>query len=402
MSRYSILESAEHGIERVHGYGDLEIHHPSHHGHQPGRHYADVDGHREEVLKARTSSGQLMVSKDFILTDEQGSTHVRVPSPAAGYVGTVDARNGLVCIYDHKGGELIAQVRHMELAGSGLHEGQTVAYGQPLGFQGGYGGGKPHAYGTHTHVDFNTARLEDFKRYFSDIDSGAIAIGTVPAQRRDAGRPHAPVADAQPKLEPVHDKAHDWKTTQRALNHLGYTGANGRPLQVDGVLGAHSHHALQQFQRDHGLPATGHLDAHTQARLAAEDRTMASSTHPAHDLYRQSLSAVQELDRRMGIPGGAHTIALAGVTAAEAARSGLTHVDRVEIGRDRVHVQAVQYMRGVDDPATNRISTAIEVARAVNQPLDASSRQAARAIESRTLVAEHLAQQHAPMRSPVL
>ncbi|MGY3264404.1 XVIPCD domain-containing protein [Lysobacter sp. HA35] len=247
------------------------------------------------------------------------------------------------------------------------------------------------------------------------VDAHARA-GDVPHQR------HAPVAPVPPVVDPTHGthpqrtasdllhgsnaqataRASDTRGAQSALAHLGYTGADGRSVQVDGALGAHSRHALQQFQRDHGLPATGHLDAHTQARLAAEDRTMASSTHPAHDLYRQSLSAVQELDRRMGIPGGAHTIALAGLTAAEAARSGLTHVDRVEIGRDRVHVQAVQYMRGIDDPATNRISTAIEVARAVNQPLDASSRQAAQAIESRTLVAEQLAQQHAPMRSPVL
>lgn len=129
---------------------------------------------------------------------------------------------------------------------------------------------------------------------------------------------------------------------------------------------------------------------------------MASTTHPAHGLYRQSLIAVQALDHRMGIPGGAHTIALAGVAAAEAARAGLTRVDRVDIGSDRAHVRVVQFNRGVDDWATNRTSASIELARAVNQPLEASSQQAAQAIESRAFVAGQLARQQAPMRSPVL
>ncbi|WP_166636737.1 peptidoglycan-binding domain-containing protein [Cognatilysobacter terrigena] len=411
MGRYRLIESAEHGIERVHGYADLEIHHPSHHGHQPGRHYATVDGRREEVLKAPTSAGHLMVSKDFILTDEAGSTRVPVPSPAAGYVGKVDARNGLVCIYDRKGGELIAQVRHMDLHGSGVHEGQTVAYGQPLGFQGGYGGGNPHAYGVHTHIDFNTARLDDFKRYFADLDRGVITIGGVPHVRATPQMQTLPTSGGEVAHSQAHRGAHAPGTAtdvaavrraQSALAHLGYTGEDGHVVRVDGVVGANSRHALREFQRNHGLVVTGALDAQTAQRLSEAERTMASSTHPAHELYGQSLSAVQELDRRMGIPGGPHTLALAGARAAEAARAGLKHIDRVEIGRDRVQVQAVQFARGVDDAATNRISAPINVAIAVNQSLEESSRQAARAIESHGRTAEQLAHQHAPMRSSVM
>jgi peptidoglycan hydrolase-like protein with peptidoglycan-binding domain len=177
---------------------------------------------------------------------------------------------------------------------------------------------------------------------------------------------------------------------------------DGRLLNVDGTLGRNSQHALAQFQRDHGLPATGHLNEATQQRLAVMERTMASNTHPANDLYRQSLSAVQALDRQMGIPGGAHTAALAGAAAAEAARAGLTGVDRVEISADRVHVQAVQFTGGVDQWATNRTSSPIDVAHAVRQPLEVSSRDAGRAMEARQSAEQHMAQERAPMRAPVL
>lgn len=405
MQRYRIIESAEHRIERVHGYADLEIHHPSHHGHQRGRHYATVDGRREEVLKTPTSAGHLMVSKDFILTDESGSTHVPVPSPTAGYVGRVDARNGLVCIYDHKGGELIAQVRHMDLRGSNIREGQTVAYGQPLGFQGGYGGGKAHAYGVHTHIDFNTSRLDEFKKYFNDIDRGVISMGVAPPMQahvpaRVAGEAgsHGGVSRGE---VPLHGD--DWvRQAQSALAHLGYTGVDGRPVVADGLAGAHTRHALRQFQTDHGLTPTGHIDARTRDRLVAQERTMASSTHPAHALYRQALGAVQELDRQLGIPDGPHTIALAGVTAAEAARAGLTRVDRVEISANRARVQAVQFTGSVDHWVTNRTSGAIDVAHAVKQPLEASSRDAEHALASRQSAEQHVARERAPLRAPVL
>jgi peptidoglycan hydrolase-like protein with peptidoglycan-binding domain len=189
---------------------------------------------------------------------------------------------------------------------------------------------------------------------------------------------------------------------QAALAHLGYTGSDGRLLNVDGTLGRNSQHALAQFQRDHGLPATGHLNEATQQRLAVMERTMASNTHPANDLYRQSLSAVQALDRQMGIPGGAHTATLAGAAAAEAARAGLTRVDRVEISADRAHVQAVQFTGGVDQWATNRTSSPIDVAQAVRQPLEVSSRDAGRAMEARQSAEQHTAQERTPMRTPVL
>lgn len=184
--------------------------------------------------------------------------------------------------------------------------------------------------------------------------------------RKEPGRPSQAPVRTDPEVEQA----------QRQLAHLGYTGADGRMVEADGRIGRNTRHAIDQYQRDHRLPATGRLDVTTRARLAADDRTMASSTHPAHALYRQSLDAVSELDRQLGVPSGPHSLALAGVAAAEAARAGLTRVDRIELGKDGIRAQAVQFNLGVDFWATNRTSAAIDVARAVRQPLDVSSRQA--------------------------
>ncbi|TBR12047.1 MAG: peptidoglycan-binding protein, partial [Lysobacter sp.] len=189
---------------------------------------------------------------------------------------------------------------------------------------------------------------------------------------------------------------------QTALAHLGYTGMDGKLVRIDGAVGPNSRHATEQFQRDHALPVTGQFDERTQLRLAIEDRTMASSTHPAHALYRQSLDAVSDLDRRMGIPGGQHSIALAGVAAVEAVRAGLKRVDRVELGKDGVHAQAVEFRQGVDFWATNHTSAPIKIAHAVTHPLAESSERAAQALASHTFANEQIARQQTPMRTPVL
>src|SRR5687768_6943002 len=65
MGRYNIHESVGTKVQPVHSYEDLEIHHPSKRGHEPGRAYGTFDGEREEILRNRTSADNRMVSKDF-------------------------------------------------------------------------------------------------------------------------------------------------------------------------------------------------------------------------------------------------------------------------------------------------------------------------------------------------
>lgn len=52
---------------------------------------------------------------------------------------------------------------------------------------------------------------------------------------------------------------------QERLNHLNYFVG-----KVDGELGRFTRTAIERFQRDHGLPATGELDDATAARLRGE------------------------------------------------------------------------------------------------------------------------------------
>lgn len=270
----------------------------------------------------------------------------------------------------------------------------------------GLGGAEMALQGRQGPADINgTSNLTYFNHVQQNRD-GLDALMDVPTRGHRSSRTMEAIAPGSNHAtqhphgaQPYH---HDVRSEQSALAHLGYTGEDGRLVHADGVIGRNTRHAIRQFQADHALPATGRLDEGALSVIAAQERTMASTTHPAHVLYRESLSAVQALDRSMGIPSGLHSIALAGVAAFEAAQPGLTRVDRVELGTDRSHVRAVQFSRGVDDWTTNRTSAPFEVARAVTQPLEVSSQHASRAIDSQALVSEQSVRQHAPMRSPVL
>lgn len=235
-----------------------------------------------------------------------------------------------------------------------------------------------------------------------DLLKLADAEQTAP-KRLDLQPQHAPASVTSE--HPVQQPAKHSSTTMRAqeeLAHLGYTGLDGKLIQADGRAGRNTHHAVEQYQRDHGLPATGVLDRATKSRLDHDDGTMASSTHPAHQLYRESLNAVADLDRRLNVRPGPHSITLAGAVAAQAVRAGMTHVDRVDLSHDGRLAQAVQFRGGIDFWATNHTSAPIELARAVNQPIDVSSDHARSAMETRAHIEQQTTREHASMRAPVL
>ena len=57
------------------------------------------------------------------------------------------------------------------------------------------------------------------------------------------------------------------KTAQRILKDLGYTGANGRPIFVDGDFGNNVDFAVREFQRYKGLAADGIIGKNTWEAL---------------------------------------------------------------------------------------------------------------------------------------
>lgn len=56
---------------------------------------------------------------------------------------------------------------------------------------------------------------------------------------------------------------------QTALNQLGYHGANGAALTVDGIVGANTTFAVKAFQTDHSLSVDGIAGPITKAALTA-------------------------------------------------------------------------------------------------------------------------------------
>lgn len=367
MERYQIHESVGASRQRVRSYDDLEIHHPSHRGREPGRSYAEVEGEREEVLRTRTLEGNLMVSKDFILSDlDSGSASVRVPSPVAGYIGRVDARQGLVEIYDRPGGELLAKVRHMDLRGSGLEAGDTIGYGEPMGTQSGFGGGNPRRYGVHVHVDINENYLPTFEQYISDLDAGVITTTTRPEHAPQAASRRAGADGLLQNGEAGIEVRH----LQEALDRLGYRDARGNRLKADGDFGDRTQQAVESFQRSRGLALLdGEVGRDTLSALveAARDARISDPLHPAHRLYESALERIRELPSGTFANETQQRNAAANL-AIEAGSSGFRGIDHVVLGTDGRNLFAIQ--GGLDDPAKLRVH--LERHDAAADPADAS------------------------------
>lgn len=352
MGRYRIHESVGASRQEVHSYEDLEIHHPSHRGREPGRSYAEIEGDREEVLRARTRGGQRMVSKDFILSDaETRSASVRVPSPVAGVIGRVDARNGLVEIYDRPGGELLAKIRHMDLRGAGLEVGDAIAYGEPMGRQSGFGGGNPRRYGVHVHVDINQAHLPTFQQYLRDLDTGAITTTIRPERAPQR-------VDVRAGADGVLNRGEsgiEVRSLQQALDRLGYRDARGNRLVADGDFGDRTKEAVEAFQRARGLALIdGKVGGDTLAALTEAARSIkaADPLHPAHPLYAAAVSKIRELPDG-SFRNDAEQRNAAAHLASAASAAGFRQIDHVVLGTDGRNLFAIQ--GELNDPARRRL-----------------------------------------------
>ena len=361
--RYTIIESVGSHVERVRSYEDLEKHHPTWKEDHARRHYATIDGEREEF--AISPSGERLVSKDFVLKVD-GRTNVAVPSPVAGYVRRSDRmdRWGTVEIYDGTGPDarLVARIRHMQPIY--VSDGDRVELGQSLGAQGRKAPGKV---GVHTHMDIAESHLGDFKRYIHGLDSGAITPTTNGNRIRD------PVAKVVRPAE--HDalslgvSGPEVRHLQQSLQRLGFTGRDGRPLRSDGDFGPNTESAVRAFQRDHGLHVDGVVGKDTIRVLAlARANPFADNTHPQHVLYAQALGGVHAEEDRRRVPHGRHSEHLAGALTMAAANAGLARIDRVELNTTGTLARAVQVHPLRDEPSLNRTSVSVDTHAALATP----------------------------------
>lgn len=110
---------------------------------------------------------------------------------------------------------------------------------------------------------------------------------------------------------------------QESLNRLGYTGRDGRPLETrSGIFGPDTHHAVEQFQRRHGLADVDGIvgrDTSAALRVAATRPLLSEATHPNHRLYA-------EIARQL--PPGTRPEVAANVTL-QAVENGITAPDRL-------------------------------------------------------------------------
>lgn len=360
--KYTIIESVGSHIESVHSYQDLEKHHPTWKEDHHRRHYATIDGEREEY--AISPSGERMVSKDFVLKVD-GSATVDIPSPVSGYIrrsASMD-RWGTVEIYDGMGPDahLVARVRHMQPIH--VSNGDRVETGQSLGVQGRKAPGKV---GVHTHMDIAESHLGEFKRYVQDLDAGVI----VPVQDGSQQRTNQSIS--------IGTQGADVHRLQQSLQRLGYTGRDGQPLKVDGDFGANTEFAVRAFQRAHHLQVDGRA-GHRQtlpAIDAASKQLLTDPSHPRHALYAQALGKVHAEETRRHVAHGPHSERLAGAIAVAAIHANLTRIDRVELNTAGTLARAVQVGQARDEAALNRTTAAIDTHAALRQSLQASSQQA--------------------------
>lgn len=370
MPKYKIVESVGTTRQDVHDYSDLEMHHPSKHGREPGRHYHLVDGRNEEILSrggrtVESSERNLFVSKDFILLDADTGKQqdLHVPAPVAGYIKVIPD-SGLVQIYDKlPGGEMMAQVRHMDLRGRGLKDGDYLQYGQAMGIQAGMGGGHVRKYPTHVHIDFNVAHLDKFDRYLRDIDTGAITTDHYPNHTQNA---NAPAANPAPTGHA--DQVLDTQRVQHLLNKLGYRDRQGHSLVIDGEVGMRTQDALSAFHHAHHLKPDGLSDMATlnALRRAEHAPSPVDPCHRDHALYRQTLNGVHILDKTLGRTPDAASQQMAASLTLLAKENGLKRVDHVVLNEGNAQVdkgENVFIVQGrIDDPAHLRAHTKTQLA----------------------------------------
>lgn len=267
---YRVIQKGLTVNEPVTDFDSLVTHHPSDNRNarmvdgvvvrgEAGRRHAYVGGEIQEIESARPGNSyglkpdQVLLKKDFIIehpghpTMSDNAKDVPVPSPFAGYVGRVDAAQGLVDIYDRKDGDVIARVRHM--SDIAVSADQTIEYGQSLGTQSNVKTGAKHV-----HLEVDTRYYQQYENYIADLTSGRLPLE---AAHRVGVQPVPVVDDGVIRLG---ESAERVKDLQRVMADEGYRAVGDRPLDRDGVYRLNMQGALLDFQRDHGLPQTGDID----------------------------------------------------------------------------------------------------------------------------------------------
>ncbi|MBT2746778.1 MULTISPECIES: XVIPCD domain-containing protein [unclassified Lysobacter] len=160
---------------------------------------------------------------------------------------------------------------------------------------------------------------------------------------------------------------------QERLNELGFRDAKGQPLKPDGDFGANTKHAVQAFQRAHGLDDDGVAGSKTLDALKKAGQTTLLSDPANRDnpMYQQALQGLEKLGPQAGFKNREELERAAGTLTYEARVSGLTKIDHVSLSANGNGLFAVQ--GELADPANKRVHA--DKAQAAGQSLERSSQQ---------------------------
>lgn len=101
-----------------------------------------------------------------------------------------------------------------------------------------------------------------------DPIAAALSVDPPQAQKASATDPIGALirsADGSGRPDDTVNDPHRVAAAQRALTKLGYG-----PLKADGLIGVTTRQALEHFERDRNLPATGQLGGRTSRQLASQ------------------------------------------------------------------------------------------------------------------------------------
>jgi peptidoglycan hydrolase-like protein with peptidoglycan-binding domain len=163
---------------------------------------------------------------------------------------------------------------------------------------------------------------------------------------------------------------------QAKIGQLGYTGANGKPINADGNFGRGTRDAVKAFQRDNHLKEDGTagpgtlqaIDAKLKERVASplSPGLITDASHSGHAMFQQARSALQKIDAQYGRKPDQLTDNAAAAIAVAALRSGLTRIDHMTLGgNDNSTILAIQGKPGaalskfVDVPTVESMHTPV-------------------------------------------
>lgn len=187
--------------------------------------------------------------------------------------------------------------------------------------------------------------------------------GKPAAEHKAAAAPHAELYKPGAHGEGV-------RKVQEQLGHLGYAGADGKPLAEDGRFGRNTEAAVRQLQKDNGLVADGIVGAKTLDAIkeARERPLLNDERHPRNPMYLQATEGLERMPAGTFKDRHALESAAAALTR-EAHAAGLQRIDAVVPSPNGERLFAVQGTVG--DPAASRV--AVETRTASEQSMALSS-----------------------------